>query len=86
MKEVPIINSNLKRSVQAERFKSQAKVSAAAAATLAAIAQESAADHTPLKRRPIPQSGSSFARRCAMPRDMSIRQFMPAIPRKPRRP
>ena len=36
----PIIDSSLKRAVQAERFKSQAKVSAAAAATLAVIAQE----------------------------------------------
>ena len=66
MKEVPIINSNLKRSVQAERFKSQAKVSAAAAATLAAIAQESAADHSAVK---TPADTPKWEQFCAEMRD-----------------
>jgi hypothetical protein len=49
MKEVPIINSNLKRAVQPERFKAQTKASAGAAAVLAVIAQEAAADHDAIK-------------------------------------
>jgi hypothetical protein len=66
MKEVPIINSNLKRSVQGERFKSQAKVSAAAAATLAAIAQESAGDHSAVKN---PANTPKWEQFCAEMRD-----------------
>ncbi len=66
MKEVPIINSSLKRSLQGERFKSQAKVSAAAAATLAAIAQESASDHSALKN---PADAPKWEQFCAEMRD-----------------
>jgi hypothetical protein len=66
MKEVPIVNSNLKRSVQGERFKSQAKVSAAAAATLAAIAQESAGDHSAVKN---PADTPKWEQFCAEMRD-----------------
>jgi hypothetical protein len=50
MKEVPIINSNLKRAVQPERFKAQTKTSAGAAAALAVIAQEAATDHDAIKK------------------------------------
>ncbi|HEV3417007.1 MAG TPA: hypothetical protein VG056_09350 [Pirellulales bacterium] len=49
MKEVPIINSNLKRAVQPERFKAQTKASAGAAAVLAVVAQEAATDHDAVK-------------------------------------
>ncbi len=50
MKQVPIVHSNLKRSIQPERFQSQAKSSAATAATLAAIAMESATDFDAVKK------------------------------------
>ena len=49
MKEVPIVHASLKRNTQDEHFKSQATESAAAAATLAAIAQEIMADESALK-------------------------------------
>ncbi len=66
MKEVPIINSSLKRAVQGERFKTQTKVSAAAAATLAVIAQESASDHDALKN---PADAPRWEQFCAEMRD-----------------
>ncbi|HKD35468.1 MAG TPA: hypothetical protein VKB78_01670 [Pirellulales bacterium] len=50
MKEVPQVNNRLKRAVQAERFKSQAKTSAAASAALVAIAEEAATDHDAVKK------------------------------------
>jgi hypothetical protein len=66
MKEVPIINSSLKRAVQGERFKTQTKVSAAAAATLAVIALESASDHDALKN---PADAPRWEQFCAEMRD-----------------
>ncbi len=44
MKQVPFINSTLKKYVQGDRFKSRTAISAPAAATLAAIAQATMAD------------------------------------------
>ena len=44
MKQVPFINSTLKKYVQGDRFKSRTAISAPAAATLAAIAQATIAD------------------------------------------
>jgi hypothetical protein len=49
MKEVPIIDASLKRSIQGERLKTQTKASAGAAATLAVIAEEAATDHDAVK-------------------------------------
>jgi hypothetical protein len=70
MKEVPIVNSSLKRAVQGERFKSQTKISAAAAATLAAIAQEAATDHDAIKK---PADLPKWEQFCAEMRDASGR-------------
>lgn len=50
MKQVPIVHNNLKRAVQGDRLKSQAKASSAAAAAIAAIAMESATDLDAVKK------------------------------------
>jgi hypothetical protein len=68
MKEVPIVQANLKRSIQGERFKSQAKQSAGAAATLAVMAQAIMADDTAVKepaQRPKWQAESAEMRDAA---------------------
>jgi hypothetical protein len=70
MKEVPVVNSSLKRSVQGERFKSQMKTSTAAAATLAAIAQEAATDHDAVKN---PADVPKWEQLCAEMRDTAGR-------------
>jgi hypothetical protein len=70
MKEVPIVNSSLKRAVQGERFKSQTKISAAAAAALAAIAQEAATDHDAIKK---PADLPKWEEYCAEMRDAAGR-------------
>ncbi len=70
MKEVPLVNSSLKRAVQGERFKNQAKTSTAAAATLAAIAQEAATDHDAIKK---PADLPKWEQFCAEMRDASGR-------------
>ena len=70
MKEVPVVNSSLKRAVQGERFKSQTKTSAAAAATLAAIAQEAATDHDAIKK---PAALPTWEQYCAEMRDAAGR-------------
>ncbi len=49
MKEVPVVQSNMKRSLQPEHFKSQAKQAAASSAALAMIAQGVIADDSALK-------------------------------------
>jgi hypothetical protein len=66
MKEVPIVQSNLKRSIQGDRFKSQAKQSAGAAATLAVIAQEIMADESAVKD---PAQRPKWQAECAELRD-----------------
>jgi hypothetical protein len=66
MKEVPIIDSNLKRAMQPERFKAQTKASAGAAAVLAVIAQEAATDHDAIKN---PADTSKWEQFCFEMRD-----------------
>ena len=66
MKEVPQVNNRLKRAVQGERFKSQAKTSAAASAALVAIAEEAATDHDAVKK---PADTAKWEQLCAEMRD-----------------
>jgi hypothetical protein len=66
MKEVPQVNNRLKRAVQGERFKSQAKTSAAASAALVAIAEEAATDHDAIKK---PADARKWEQFCAEMRD-----------------
>jgi hypothetical protein len=66
MKEVPQVNNRLKRAVQGERFKSQAKTSAAASAALVAIAEDAATDHDAVKKPADTQKWEQF---CAEMRD-----------------
>jgi cytochrome c556 len=70
MKEVPQVNNRLKRAVQGEHFKSQAKTSAAASAALAAIAEEAATDHDAVKK---PADVPKWKQLCAEMRDAAGR-------------
>jgi len=66
MKEVPIVQSSMKRSLQSERFKTQAKQAAATAATLAMIAQAVAADDSAFKQ---PEQRQKWRDECIEMRD-----------------
>ena len=84
MKEVPILNTRLKRNVQGERLKSEAKETAGSSAVIAAIAvgsiSSTEAAKTPCRSPSGASSAWSFATRPRPPTPAST----PATPR-PRR-
>ena len=66
MKQVPIVNNNLRRTVTGKRFKQSLEVSAGQAATLAALAQASSFDTTYCNGK---DAEAKWARLCGEMRD-----------------
>ena len=66
MKQVPLVNNNLKRYIKPDKFKEKAKETAGYTAVIAAIAQGSMANSSETQKPGEVESGSALRRPCAM--------------------